>query len=104
MLSRTPYDRFTEQEMILRDHLAVDRTILANERTLLSYVRTALGLVAAGFTLLHFFEGTGPTLLGVLLVLLGGVAVGIGLIRYRRVDQRIQQLYHPVKNRDSGQP
>ncbi|MCX6024563.1 MAG: DUF202 domain-containing protein [Chloroflexi bacterium] len=67
MMQRTPYDRFSEEEMILRDHLAVDRTILANERTLLSYVRTALGLVAAGFTLLHFFDGSTTTVLGWLL-------------------------------------
>ena len=28
--------------MILRDHLAYDRTVLANERTLLSYLRSAI--------------------------------------------------------------
>lgn len=31
-----------EEKIILRDHLALERTRLANERTLLSYVRTSL--------------------------------------------------------------
>jgi putative membrane protein len=45
-------------ELILRDHLALDRTRLANERTLLAYVRTAFMLVAAGVTALKLFVDT----------------------------------------------
>ena len=37
-------EQFTAEELILRDHLALDRTRLANERTLLAYLRTALML------------------------------------------------------------
>lgn len=33
--------KFNKDEMILRDFLAVDRTLLANERTLLAYIRPA---------------------------------------------------------------
>ena len=39
---------YSREELILRDHLALDRTRLANERTLLSYLRTALMLMVAG--------------------------------------------------------
>lgn len=38
--------------MILRDHLALDRTKLANQRTLLSFVRTSLYLVISGIALM----------------------------------------------------
>ncbi len=34
--------KFNKDEMILRDFLAVDRTLLANERTLLAYIRTGV--------------------------------------------------------------
>jgi putative membrane protein len=44
--------------MILRDHLARDRTVLANERTLLSYIRTAIALLASGGTLLTVFPAS----------------------------------------------
>jgi len=37
-----------EEKIILRDHLAMERTKLANERTLLSYLRSALYLFLGG--------------------------------------------------------
>ncbi|OGJ55938.1 hypothetical protein A3D88_00885 [Candidatus Peribacteria bacterium RIFCSPHIGHO2_02_FULL_52_16] len=50
--SSHPYSRFTSEQLILRDELAIDRTILANERTVLAYLRTALTLVIVGVTLI----------------------------------------------------
>lgn len=46
-------DDFTNEErIILRDHLALERTKLANERTLLSYLRTSLYLFLGGSALM----------------------------------------------------
>ena len=45
-----PYGGFRLPELILRDRLAIDRTVLANERTLLAYIRTALTLFLVGIT------------------------------------------------------
>jgi putative membrane protein len=45
------------EQLILRDHLAIDRTRLANERTLLAWLRTALMMLVSGITLLKLFEG-----------------------------------------------
>ncbi|HEX9972048.1 MAG TPA: DUF202 domain-containing protein, partial [bacterium] len=38
-MSQRFYQEFSESDLILRDRLALDRTVLANERTLLAYVR-----------------------------------------------------------------
>ena len=35
-------DKFKNEELILRDYLAIERTKLANVRTLFSYIRTSL--------------------------------------------------------------
>jgi putative membrane protein len=43
--------------MILRDHLAYERTAMANERTWLAYLRTAIGFMAAGGSIIKFFAG-----------------------------------------------
>src|SRR3954462_9611022 len=67
-------EQFTAEELILRDHLALDRTRLANERTLLSYVRTALMLFGAGATAVKFV-GVNP---GVIVT--GWVFMASGLI------------------------
>ncbi len=49
------YSQFSKEEMILRDHLAQERTALANERTWLAYLRTSIGLLAAGGSMIKFF-------------------------------------------------
>ncbi len=41
-----------KEDIILRDHLSVERTKLANERTLLSYIRTSLYLILGGIAFL----------------------------------------------------
>lgn len=56
-MSEKPYHNIKsgDKELILRDYLAVDRTLLANESALLSYTRTSLTMLVAGVTLTHFF-------------------------------------------------
>ncbi len=49
------YRDFNEDELILRDHLALDRTRLAIERTFLAYVRTAIMVAVSGITLIKLF-------------------------------------------------
>lgn len=88
-MSDAPYSKFEGKDLILRDELAIDRTILANERTLLAYLRSGVALVIAGVTIMHFvqlgwFWGVGlgciPT----------GVVTGIvGLARYRAMNRSI---------------
>ena len=87
-----PYARFESEELILRDYLAADRTVLANERTLLAYVRTGIGFAAAGAGLIHFFESTAVEVLGWLLI---PVAIGVtafGVLRYVQMGRRIGRI------------
>jgi putative membrane protein len=85
------YD-FSKEDMILRDFLALDRTILANERTFLAWFRTSLSLIAAGIAVvklnidLMFFIG------GLCLIAMG-IPIGIiGFIRYSRMNKRLEQI------------
>jgi putative membrane protein len=87
-----PYSRFSEEELILRDHLAVDRTVLANERTLLAYVRTALALGVVGASCLHFLGGRAWWITGVAFLVLGGLTFGVGVWRYRKVRALIRRV------------
>jgi putative membrane protein len=56
MRTEQPYARFKQEELIVRDYLAADRTALACERTFLAYIRTALAIAAAGGSLIHFLN------------------------------------------------
>lgn len=84
-----PYARFQNNDLILRDELAIDRTLLANENTLLAYLRSALTLIIAGVTFIHFFTASWLLWLGVAFVPLG---IGVGLFgawRFRRMQRSI---------------
>lgn len=73
-----PYTRYLYSELILRDQLAIDRTVLANERTFLAYCRTFLALILTGTGFIKFFDtpfmkmtGYAFIVIGILIFLLG---------------------------------
>ena len=91
------YDDVQPDQLILRDHLAIDRTELANERTLLAYIRTSLALFLTGFSAMHLpafnadlaFQDLTYELFGWALVAAAVLVLFIGWVRFRRVQRRI---------------
>ncbi len=95
-IQRFPYAGAAPESLILRDHLAYDRTILANERTLLAYLRTAIAFMAGGGMLLKVFPANPALLmLGVALLALGGLTALFGVWRCAVVGRRLAQVYLP---------
>ena len=87
-----PYEK-EHETMILRDYLAVDRTMMANESAFMSYVRTALTLIAAGATLIKFFSEPTMQALGWGFIIIGGWLAFNGYNRFRKTDE----ILHKVK-------
>ena len=92
------YSKFDSAELILRDQLAIDRTLLANERTLLSYLRSGVALFIAGISIVHFarhgwFADFGYACLPV------AVATALfGAARYRRMDRLISLVRQDLRS------
>jgi putative membrane protein len=78
--------------LTLRDHLAIDRTTLANERTLLGYVRTSLALAIVGGSALEFFASPALVVTGWGFLVIGVVTFAVGVRRSWRMKQRIDAL------------
>ncbi|HSF05818.1 MAG TPA: DUF202 domain-containing protein [Methylomirabilota bacterium] len=97
-MAGNPYERFQRGDLILRDELAVDRTVLANERTLLSYIRTGLAFGVTGAGAIEFFGSLIFLLLGWGMVGLAFLVVALGVWRFRQVAGRISACRKP----DSG--
>jgi putative membrane protein len=91
-----PYSRFDKEQLILRDELALDRTVLANERTLLAYVRTALALLLAGVTFVYFSNAMWFSIVGVVSLIVGAGALALGVRRYRQMQKVLISLRGPV--------
>jgi len=79
------------KELILRDYLAIDRTVLANERTFLAYVRTALALFAAGASFIQFFGLLWLEVAGYLLIVSGFVLLAVGIKRFLSLKRDINE-------------
>jgi putative membrane protein len=91
-LNKLPYDKYSPHEFILRDWLALDRTVLANERTFLAYGRTSLGLFLAGVTLIKVFKSNLAIGTGWVFVF---VAIGVfifGASRFRKMQRHYRTL------------
>lgn len=85
----SPYSRFQQEDLILRDELAIDRTLLANERTLLAYLRSGVALLIAGASILHFSQESWFQLVGVACLPTGVLTSLVGVARYRDMNRAI---------------
>ncbi|WP_266369117.1 DUF202 domain-containing protein [Tellurirhabdus rosea] len=80
-------------DLILRDHLALERTHLANERTLLAYLRTSIFLLTSGLSILRLEVLAPLTTLGYGLLILSGLFLTVGLYRFVAHRKKIDQYY-----------
>jgi putative membrane protein len=91
-MAKSPYQKFRDNELILRDELAIDRTVLANERTLLAYLRSAVSLVIAGVSIMHFSLQGWFWAIGVICIPVGIITGIFGVMRYRTINRSISSV------------
>ncbi len=104
-MGRKKIFRFTDnykvhEKIILRDHLALQRTKLANERTLLTYIRSALYLIIAGIAFLNVKEFAQIPYLGILCFGFSGILFLVGIIRYIQLRKQIDMPYKDAISED----
>jgi putative membrane protein len=98
-VAQNAYLRFRKNELILRDELAVDRTLLANERTLLAYLRSAVSLIIAGVSMIHFSGMKGWFLVVGIACIPLGIAIGIfGIMRFVKMNSDISTVRTQVES------
>lgn len=103
-MNKTPYARFNNKDLILRDELAIDRTLLANERTLLSYLRAGVSLIIAGISIVHFSERQWFMILGIACIPVGIITGIIGTIRYHLMNNSIAVVRNQVQAETKENP
>ena len=90
-------ENFTEDQLIVRDFLARQRTTLANERTLLSYIRTALYFLVSGTALMEVKVLSHIKNLGYLGFGISIFLVVLGFINYFRLRRKLRKgLYQKM--------
>ncbi|MCW5900605.1 MAG: DUF202 domain-containing protein [Flavobacteriales bacterium] len=88
-------------KLILRDHLALERTRLANERTFMAYVRSALYLLIGGLALLQL-QGHGDLQwVGITAIVLAVAFALVGLTRFLKLKRQLASYYEPLQRDDA---
>ena len=96
------YERFDGGDLILRDELAIDRTLLANERTLMAYLRSGVALLIAGVSIFHFSDAGWFWAVGIACIPLGVLTGVVGVARYRKMSLSISRVRCRSKVKPSG--
>ncbi len=86
------YPKYKKEELVLRDFLAINRTILANEITFMAYVRTSLTFLVVGISFIKFLQMKMVEIGGWIFILLGAYMFIIGLRRYLRIKKQLDQI------------
>jgi len=92
------YSAFRD-EMILRDYLALDRTVLANERTLLAYLRTFIGTFSAGLAIVKLFDTHLLIVVGCIFMAVSPFFIIFGVIRYLSISKKLKTLDGNTNNK-----
>lgn len=96
-------DYTNKEEIILRDHLAMERTRLANERTLLSYIRTSLYLILGGIAFLGMKDLTEIRNLGYVSIFLSILILIIGIYRFHHLKKHLRNMYRPLEPKSNSE-
>jgi putative membrane protein len=89
-----------DEEVILRDYLAIERTRLANERTLLSYIRSSLYLLLGGIAFFQLKDFPNFKFLGLLSLVFSALFFFIGLFRFVLLKKSLKRLYYMSESKN----
>nr|WP_282042130.1 DUF202 domain-containing protein [Winogradskyella flava] len=89
-----------DQQVILRDYLAIERTRLANERTLLSYVRSSLYLLLGSIAFFQLKEFTNFKYLALTALVFSVIFFIIGLYRFTLLKRSLKKLYYKAEEKE----
>lgn len=70
------------KDLILRERLALQRTILANQSTFLSFLRTAMYFLVAGLSIRQFIELESGKIIELLMFVISAVIFLTGVLNY----------------------
>lgn len=99
-----PYNNGNQDKLILRDYLALDRTLLALERTFLSYARTALGLFSAGIACIKFvIDSPLIYVIGMIFTFAAPIVFIYGIVRFMVVRDKLSAITEPQATSEQQQ-
>ena len=86
------------KDLILREKLAIERTVMANDRTFLSFVRTALYFSIAGISINEVLQLQYGLALEIFFWVMAAFTIIAGFIKYLQQKKRIAEHRKNIGN------
>lgn len=77
------------KDLILREKLALQRTILANQSTFLSFLRTSMYFLIAGISVNNLLDIKYGNLLEIIFFIVAGFVLTLGIVNYKTQQRKI---------------
>lgn len=77
------------KDLILREKLALERTILANQSTFLSFLRTSLYFLVAGISINNLTSAKYGNLIEIVFLIISVSVILLGIFNYFKQKKRI---------------
>jgi putative membrane protein len=90
MIQNTPETR-QNKDLILRENLAIQRTILANQTTFLSFLRTSMYFLVAGLSIKNLFGMEDGLIYQIGFYSIAVLIFGFGVFNYIRQKRKIDE-------------
>lgn len=89
---------YFNKDLMLRENLAIERTIMANDRTFLSFIRTALYFAIAGLSLHQLLPQVFGIGAAIVFFILSGLLLTAGVYKYVRQLAKIRDSRRHIGN------
>ncbi|MGB4838515.1 MAG: DUF202 domain-containing protein [Saprospiraceae bacterium] len=86
------------KDIILREKLALQRTLLANQSTFLSFLRTSMYFMMAGLTIQNVFDHSKYLILEIVLFVISGGVFLLGIYNYFKNKKEIEKSEVQIGN------
>lgn len=91
-------DKNINKDLILREKLALQRTVLANQSTFLAFLRTSMYFLVAGLTINNLLQVQYGSLIKLILFIIAGLVLLTGVINYFLQHRTIKNSERHIGN------
>jgi putative membrane protein len=86
------------KDLILREKLALQRTILANQSTFLSFLRTSMYFLVAGISVNNLLDIKYGKLVEIIFFIVAGSLLTLGIVNYKTQQRKILESKKHIGN------
>lgn len=97
-IAMSKLDNTINKDLLLRENLALQRTILANQTTFLSFLRTSMYFLVAGLSIKNLLQVEGSIYYQVVFYLISAGILIFGTLNYFRHKRKIEESKIHVGN------